>query len=252
MAFFSFCLVIGLWLAWWAIASLPCFETEKMGQLGDWFGAFNALFSALAFGGVAVSILLQVHERAQRDKERLEEICESRVFEIWGALRDLTSSMNFENPDHSKRARGRDVFESFYGLLEYQYGINSEIDPTKKIIRSYNAVYAEKQDDLGPYFRVLYHIFKYIDEAKVSDRQKHDLSELVRAEFSSAEVIFIAVNGLGPHGGSFTRLIQKYHLLKHLPYPLGIDPEDEFIRVKYHPSAFDDDTPYPDEFRDRS
>jgi len=64
--------IVGLWfateplLAWW----LP--DLEKRSQLGDSFGALNALFSGLALAGVILAILLQREELRLQRKE-LEE-----------------------------------------------------------------------------------------------------------------------------------------------------------------------------------
>jgi len=49
------------------------FEAAEAGQFGDSFGYINSLFSALAFGGVILTILMQSHElRLQREELRLQ------------------------------------------------------------------------------------------------------------------------------------------------------------------------------------
>ncbi len=65
--------ILGLWLGsyffiqWWQVADLA-----HSGQVGDTFGAVNALFSGLAFAGVIYAILLQKQE-LQLQRRELEE-----------------------------------------------------------------------------------------------------------------------------------------------------------------------------------
>ncbi len=67
-----FAFVLGVWLSfwfWWG----PLVEgkTDARGQWGDSFGAINALFSALAFAGLIITVLLQREElKAQRAELR--------------------------------------------------------------------------------------------------------------------------------------------------------------------------------------
>src|SRR5687767_3677259 len=64
--------VLLLWL-FCLLVMLNLFEGENRwasrGQLGDMFGAVNALFSGLAFGGIIITILLQKEELKLQRKE---------------------------------------------------------------------------------------------------------------------------------------------------------------------------------------
>jgi hypothetical protein len=74
-------LVFAMWLgSYFAICSLAPDWTSR-GQVGDMFGAANALFSGLAFAGLIFAILLQRQELSlQRTELRLqrEEMSKSR------------------------------------------------------------------------------------------------------------------------------------------------------------------------------
>jgi hypothetical protein len=48
-------------------------DSSKRGQFGDAFGAINALFTGLAFAGVAYSLYMQQQENKKRDKEFAEQ-----------------------------------------------------------------------------------------------------------------------------------------------------------------------------------
>ncbi len=60
--------VAALILVLWAASGLLLFSVKERGSFGDMFGAINALFSGLAFGGVVIAILLQRQE--MRDSRR--------------------------------------------------------------------------------------------------------------------------------------------------------------------------------------
>jgi hypothetical protein len=73
--------VTAAWLgSYWGVrSSFP--NLEQSGQVGDLFGAVNALFSGLAFAGVIIAIWLQRKDlELQRDELRLqrEEMAASR------------------------------------------------------------------------------------------------------------------------------------------------------------------------------
>lgn len=62
-------IVIGLWLFCLVAAKLLFPDWTVRGQIGDSFGAVNALFSGLAFAGVIITILLQRDELELQRKE---------------------------------------------------------------------------------------------------------------------------------------------------------------------------------------
>jgi hypothetical protein len=73
--------VVTLWLSsFFVLGALFATPTER-GQVGDLFGAVNALFSGLAFAGLIIAITLQRQELAiQREELRLQrdEMAKSR------------------------------------------------------------------------------------------------------------------------------------------------------------------------------
>jgi hypothetical protein len=63
----SIVVVLGLWL--WAYFSLRNVPFIDRGTFGDMFGAVNAVFSGLAFGGIIITIWMQKHELELQRKE---------------------------------------------------------------------------------------------------------------------------------------------------------------------------------------
>ena len=70
----AFGLVIGLWLACWF--GLRCLipDPGTRGQFGDQFGTVNALFTGLAFSGVALTLYFQYRESQRVQKERTADL----------------------------------------------------------------------------------------------------------------------------------------------------------------------------------
>jgi hypothetical protein len=61
--------VILLWISCWLLSIYLIDSFTERGQFGDMFGAVNALFSGLAFGGIILTILLQKEELRLQRKE---------------------------------------------------------------------------------------------------------------------------------------------------------------------------------------
>jgi len=82
----------------------------------------------------------------------------------------------------------------------------------------YLRFYANYRAALDHYFRVLYHIIKFVDtsQALAADSERKRYTSLVRAQLSGTELFLIFYNGLCPHAAKFRPLIEKYGLLEHL------------------------------------
>ncbi|MBP5987719.1 MAG: putative phage abortive infection protein [Azonexus sp.] len=110
-------------------------DLTKAGQLGDMFGAINALFSAFAFAGLIYTILLQREELSlQREelestrieirgqKEQLEaqnltikrQVFESSFFALLGAYQDNIKLLDIRNREGVVIRQGRDCFSYFF------------------------------------------------------------------------------------------------------------------------------------------
>lgn len=76
---------------------------------------------------------------------------------------------------------------------------------------------------LGHYFRNLYHVFSLIDSLDnqlFSCVEKYELGKYLRTQLSSYEQIIIFLNSLSFYGADLKKIIEKYHLIKNIPFPL--------------------------------
>ncbi|WP_279213111.1 putative phage abortive infection protein [Delftia acidovorans] len=94
------------------------------------------------------------------------------------------------------------------------------------------------QNRLSHYFRNLHSAFTFIDEQKLSKREKQSLSKVLRSKLSNYEQALLAVNALSEQGSSWitSGLIRKYMPIKNIPqHFFSFDPE--FDLKKSFPSV---------------
>jgi Putative phage abortive infection protein len=106
----------------------------------------------------------------------------------------------------------------------------------EKIEAAYQSFYVSHQSEVGHYFRNLYHIVRFVDEAAVE--QKSSYIKILRAQLSSQELLLLFYNGLSTLGRErFKPLIEKYALLEQLPKRQLFEPTHERL---YAATAFTD------------
>ena len=85
------------------------------------------------------------------------------------------------------------------------------------IVDMHRGIYTTYENMLGPYFRTLYHVFKFVDgQASLDEQEKVDYANIARAQLSRFEIALLFYNCLTPFGGGFKPLIEKYGILKHV------------------------------------
>lgn len=247
--------VILLWVAngvlmlWW-------FEhPDHAGPAGDLFGAATSLFSGLAFAGLISTLLMQRRElELQREQLELqnEELqltrgelgatrsefqiqrFESRFFGMIKLLNDHVESIVFKR---TPLTEGRNSFAAFINTLRYGQAYQNR-DDIEKIQAEYAKLYKKHEGDLGPYFRLLYNIFRQLDFEEFEYEEEKRYAAIVRAQLSSDEICLLMLNGVSKLGEPFEKFINKFALLEHLSenYKDIFQPAIDI----YGPSAFGD------------
>lgn len=257
--------VLALWLiSWWFLSPL---ESADRGTWGDMFGGINALFSGLAFVGVIYAILLQREElqlqryelvstraelRGQREaNERQNEFISTQVFEntlfqMLSVLNNVIDAIDRRGTNATLLSKGRDAIGSFFRTFAAVYrneairlakaaGRRSEDQEefSPDPVLTYDSFYKKYGHELGHYFRLLYNIFKFIDESSVDDKRRY--SNIVRAQMSDLEAAMLFYNSLTTRGENFRKYIDRYGLLKFVQ-------DDYLLRVDHRnlhdPAAF--------------
>jgi hypothetical protein len=101
----AFGLCIALWIASLALVYFNSNNLEQFARLGDSFGAVNALFSGLAFGGLIVTLILQRSEINQRSFEQ-------RFFALLEHNRRAAAAIRFQGK------QGAEAFSAIVAFLK--------------------------------------------------------------------------------------------------------------------------------------
>lgn len=188
------------------------------GQFGDTFGVVNSLFAGLAVFGLILTLLVQ-YRISHIDGQ------EARFFQLCDALRSLVATFSDYSP-MGRQYSGKPVFKLWEAKIStaisghYKTIIQNEFNAVSQgriandQVHLYDDFFWQHESELGPYFRLLYQLFKFVDESDIS--QKRRLTDLLRAELSAPECTLLAYNYLTPQGRKFVRYIEQFRLLKHI------------------------------------
>lgn len=227
---------------------------ENRGTYGDMFGSINALYSGLALAGIIFTILLQKDELGlQREelKETRKEFqtqnrtlkiqrFENTFFNLLSLHHQIVDGIDFrkireknmwtlpheeKDEDVNITLTGRDVFEHLYKKLHKD--LNTPDIET--IVMSYDKHYELTQADFGHYFRNLYRIVKLVNNTNFSFEYskgskeeeykiKYQYTSILRAQLSDFELLWLFYNCLSYNGQQFKTLVEKYTLLKNIPF----------------------------------
>ncbi|MFT6658455.1 putative phage abortive infection protein [Maritalea sp.] len=148
-------------------------------------------------------------EEQKGEFETQNEALRLQIFEntFFQLLTTLNSSINDIDLVVSTRiTKGKDAIKVFYDRFR-------EVSPQVDYASAYQASYEQHSHEFAHYFRLLYRIFRYIDESAPNGKQ-HFYAKIVRAQMSEYEVNFLFYNSLSHHGQKFLILVNKFGLLK--------------------------------------
>jgi hypothetical protein len=220
--------VIIIWSIGWLLIDINIKQADR-GVFGDKFGAVNALFSALAFAGIIITILLQKKELSLQRKEMEDtrkefekqnstleiQKFENTFFHLLEVHRENVKMIDFRKEADSSKvvATGRDCFKNFYEKKLFRQNCNgSSIQESIKAYKTFHSLY---RNDIEHYFRHLYHILKFVANSDVKDKKTY--TNFVRAQLSSYELVVIFYNGLSEYGSEKMKpLLENYSILKTL------------------------------------
>lgn len=234
-------LAVALVVAIWSASGYVLYGESDRGTFGDMFGAANALFTGLAFAILIFTVWLQRHELSlqrkeleltrhelQGQKEQLQEQnktlrvqrFENTFFQLLRVHNDIISAIDLMDED-GHTTKSRDCFRVFYKRLRKIFGPHvmydtPDDDSLETACRTYREFYDAHQEEIGHYFRHLYHIIKFVKTSDIDDKRRY--TTFVRAQLSSYELALLFYNGLSEHGREkFKPLIEEFALFKNLP-----------------------------------
>ncbi|MCK9618997.1 MAG: putative phage abortive infection protein [Methylobacter sp.] len=251
----------------WGTSGFLLIDNPDRGTIGDMFGAVNALFSGLAFAGLIYTIFLQKNElglqrkeleltreelRGQREtmQAQNEQITlqnfEGTFFQMLRLHNELLNSIDFTTGGGENAVKvqaGRDCFMMAWQRYKPLFAKDAEQVDSEQRYEQINAAYlklwTKYEGEFGHYFRSLYNVIKFVNNSHVKDKKHY--TNIVRAQLSGQELLILLYNCIYHDDSKFTPLIEKYALLKHVPYKaLSSMLDIEF----YQSSAFGDEYPH--------
>ena len=190
---------------------------DNSAKFGDSFGPLNTLMAALAAVGALGAYFSQKEELKDTkvDAERQRQLAQKRDFEatffnLLALARDTAAEIEAEDKYGQDRKKGRDAIAL---IVSDQLGKSKRNRAADKSL--YEKVYRENRDDLGHYFRILYQIIRFVDEAEVEDKSLY--VRIFRASLSNAEMVLLGLNcSYGGGYPKFKTLVEKHALLHNI------------------------------------
>lgn len=231
-------------------------EQETWGQFGDFVGGtMNPLFAFSGLMALLYTIVLQSrelkHSAEQLKKSAIalegqNELLTKQSFEatyfqllqLYGSVvRGLSVTVKVPQMQPDVRVSSRSIEDRECLKHLYERFVNSNLDKVARgdhnlsreqaINVEYLSFYSRYGYVLGHYFRTLYNIVKFVDEASISEVEKKRYVNLLRAQLSRYELALMLYNMLSEKGRTdLVRLVKKYNLLKHLEPEVLEQPND--------------------------
>lgn len=210
-----------------------CYSSYKeTGPIGDTIGGIMGPFVAIAAAILTFfAFWVQFKANDQQRKDIALERFENNLFELIHFHQEITNGLLLKctklNAETFKivtvEERGRDVFQLLYEdtiINQKPYGIKNIIQANSP---NWETEYLNCPIGfLDHYFRLLYRIFKYIDESdkkipEMTINKKYEYTSIVRATLSQYELFLLFYNCLSTNGNTkFKPLIEKYAIFNNL------------------------------------
>lgn len=216
----------------WALAGLFLIYVAFLGQKQQLLNQqLEIMYSQLEVKYTRLELAGQKREMILQNKTLLNQKFENTFFQLLTLFNEIISTLDLRRKnDNIIIATGRDCFEKFYksqeGILKRYIGEENSLEDAKieVTVRSYSYIYDKNKADLSHYFRTIYHIFKFIDESKITDKKRY--ASIARAQLSSYEQMLLFYNCLHINGKKkFKPLIEKYSIFKNIDSNLIFNSE---------------------------
>lgn len=200
------------------------FSTSEKENILSWVGSFSMPFLTLS------TILILIGTIYSQKEETKFQKFENTFFHLINFNHEIVNAIDIKG-EFSGERKGRQYFMKTYynfksfcdkktGRMEYDFIIDSKgyIEMKEKVVKIYEEFFDMEEENLGHYFRNLYHIFKFIDKQTIlAEEEKLYYASLVRAQLSSYELLLLFYNVMSKHGIlKFKPLVDKYDVLQNM------------------------------------
>jgi hypothetical protein len=193
----------------------------RYGQLGDLFGGINALLSSLALIGVSVAAYYQYKSTQLLEAQNLRQNFESIFFQLLARAEPPEFAISAEN---AKQPKNQVVLElesrlkSICSQTSKSHGESFTRRQRWYLLKHLATDHKHRNEaELGPFFRRLFHVFRYVASSGLSPVEQDKFANIVRAGLSSDDLALLAINAHTEEGRFFLPLIERFGVFKHLP-----------------------------------
>lgn len=202
---------------------------EDFGTFGDYVGGIiGTLVGLIGIIFLYRTYRIQLDISAQQELKQESQQFETAFFALLGQQRDILQNISGEFINN-QGDRHIEVGAKFINtirmdlairLLELSYEPEvlekEKINILKVRVNSiYLDLYKNHVEQLGHYFRHLYHLIKFIDSHCSSNPQSY--VDIVQAQMTTDELYLSAINGISQFGRKkFLPLLEKYHFFENL------------------------------------
>ena len=135
----------------------------------------------------------------------------SMYFSLIDLYRKIVDGLNEQCSEGNYfKSLKRSLFDDFAWLQKPQ-----ECHKTAK--KHYVDLYYSRKEELSHYYKIIYRIFKVVDESDLDEKDKFEYITILRSQLSENEMLAIYYNSHSRYGESLYRFILRYNFLKHLP-----------------------------------
>ncbi|WP_299947147.1 putative phage abortive infection protein [uncultured Microbulbifer sp.] len=203
-------------------------DHSRWAEFGDYLGGVLNPFFAL-LGLIALLITIHIQSKEMREARKglasqnttlFKQNFEHSFFQMLRIHNDIVNSIDFVRQEEGEPpvvTKGRDCFRVMVKRLKKTYNDkNINFSNQLNINAGYKEFYNKHQGELGHYFRFLYNIYKFIDNAEIDNPAFY--ANLVKAQVSNYELVILFYNCFSRHGKEkFLPLAKKYNLFDNMP-----------------------------------
>jgi uncharacterized membrane protein len=228
---------------------------EDWGVFGDYLG--GVLNPILAFASLIVVLVTLYENRVQAAEDRRARRIETVMTAFTGLIERVTKTVHDFRYERTRvmpvglatasasvdEVHGREAFRAmFQHALKSPYLHDTggrEPPKAERYAALMKKLDADWGYELGVYYRLINHLFTFIDLADLPLEERTRLANFARAQLSSYELSLLFYNGLWGEGrATFKPLAEKYGLFKHLR------PEHVFDERDLEPGALYSETSF--------
>lgn len=190
---------------------------QNSGAFGDSFGVIGAMMASIAAIAAVAAYRTQSAElRAARARESTQQNSsdqrdfESTFFNLLQLIRDTVREVSVPDKYGLDPVSGKEALRRIYDFIG-----DEAFSPGKNASDSFKKFHTRFRDELAHYFRLVYHVLKFINESRVSEKRRY--VGFFRATLTEGELGLIALNCMyGAGKRKLKPLVEEYALLHNI------------------------------------